>query len=262
ARDRLSAGDRLRRDVGRQSRVAHGHGHLRRVSRQASRLRASRRAPAVSRPHRLVAQHQPVSRPALGTRAGDVRRGPVSHRPDGGAVHPRAAGRRSQVLQDHRDREAFRRALWAGATPPCVRRGREYGSLLDAVHQGLITEQAIDSAVTRLFLARFRLGMFDPPDSVRWARIPISALDEPSHRALALAVARESIVLLKNARSLLPLRSDLGTIAVIGPNADQWRMLLGNYNGIPADPVTPLRGIREAVSPRTRVLYALGSDLA
>jgi len=140
--------------------------------------------------------------------------------------------------------------------------GREYGSLLDAVHQGLITEQAIDSAVTRLFLARFRLGMFDPPDSVRWARIPISALDEPSHRALALAVARESIVLLKNARSLLPLRSDLGTIAVIGPNADQWRMLLGNYNGIPADPVTPLRGIREAVSPRTRVLYALGSDLA
>ncbi|PYP09595.1 MAG: glucan 1,4-alpha-glucosidase [Gemmatimonadetes bacterium] len=140
--------------------------------------------------------------------------------------------------------------------------GREYGSLLDAVHQGLITEQAIDSAVTRLFLARFRLGMFDPPDSVRWARIPITVLDEPSHRALALAVARESIVLLKNARNLLPLRRDLGTIAVIGPNADQWRMLLGNYNGIPADPVTPLRGIREAVSPRTRVLYALGSDLA
>ncbi len=140
--------------------------------------------------------------------------------------------------------------------------GREYGSLLDAVHQGLITEEAIDSAVTRLFLARFRLGMFDPPDSVRWARIPINTLDEPAHRALALAVARESIVLLKNARNLLPLRRDLGTIAVIGPNADQWRMLLGNYNGIPADPVTPLRGIREAVSPRTRVVYALGSDLA
>src|SRR5436189_159996 len=140
--------------------------------------------------------------------------------------------------------------------------GREYGNLLDAVHQGLITEQAIDSAVTRLFLARFRLGMFDPPDSVRWARIPISALDEPSHRALALDVARESIVLLKNARNLLPLRRDLGTIAVIGPNADQWRMLLGNYNGIPADPVTPLRGIREAVGPRTRVLYAPGSELA
>jgi beta-glucosidase len=61
---------------------------------------------------------------------------------------------------------------------------------------------------------------------------------------------------------MLPLRKDLGTIAVIGPNADQWRMLLGNYNGIPSDPVTPLRGIREAVSRHTRVLYAKGSDLA
>ena len=140
--------------------------------------------------------------------------------------------------------------------------GREYANLVDAVHQGLISEQAIDTAVTRLFGARFRLGMFDPPAAVRWAQIPISVLDQPSHRALALQVARESMVLLKNARNLLPLRRDLGTIAVIGPNADQWRMLLGNYNGIPADPVTPLRGIREAVAPRTRVLYALGSDLA
>ena len=140
--------------------------------------------------------------------------------------------------------------------------GREYANLVDAVHQGLISEQAIDTAVTRLFVARFRLGMFDPPAAVRWAQIPISVLDQPSHRALALQVARESMVLLKNARNLLPLRRDLGTVAVIGPNADQWRMLLGNYNGIPADPVTPLRGIREAVAPRTRVLYALGSDLA
>ena len=140
--------------------------------------------------------------------------------------------------------------------------GREYANLVEAVHQGLISEQAIDTAVTRLFVARFRLGMFDPPAAVRWAQIPISVLDQPSHRTLALQVARESMVLLKNARNLLPLRRDLGTIAVIGPNADQWRMLLGNYNGIPADPVTPLRGIREAVAPRTRVLYALGSDLA
>ena len=140
--------------------------------------------------------------------------------------------------------------------------GREYANLVEAVHQGLISEQAMDTAVTRLFVARFRLGMFDPPAAVRWAQIPISVLDQPSHRTLALQVARESMVLLKNARNLLPLRRDLGTIAVIGPNADQWRMLLGNYNGIPADPVTPLRGIREAVAPRTRVLYALGSDLA
>jgi len=140
--------------------------------------------------------------------------------------------------------------------------GRVYANLVDAVKQGLISEQAIDTAVTRLFLARLKLGMFDPPERVRWAQIPFSVVDQPAHRALARQVARESIVLLKNSSHMLPLKRDVGTIAVIGPNADQWRMLLGNYNGIPADPVTPLRGIREAVSPRTRVLYALGSDLA
>ena len=139
--------------------------------------------------------------------------------------------------------------------------GNVYANLVAAVRQGLITEQAIDTAVIRLFLARFRLGMFDPPERVRWAQIPFSVLDQPAHRALARQVARESIVLLKNAGSLLPLRKDVGTIAVIGPNADDRRMLLGNYEGSPADSITPLRGIREAVSPGTRVRYARGSDL-
>ena len=138
--------------------------------------------------------------------------------------------------------------------------GNVYANLVDAVRQGLITEQAIDTAVKRLFLARMRLGMFDPPERVRWAQIPISVLDQPAHRALARQVARESIVLLKNAGSMLPLRKDIGTIAVIGPNCDDRRMLLGNYEGAPADSITPLRGIREAVSRGTRVLYARGSD--
>src|SRR3989440_1187435 len=92
--------------------------------------------------------------------------------------------------------------------------------------------------------------------------IPAGVLDQPAHRDLARQAAREAIVLLKNARGLLPLRKDLRTLAVIGPNADQWRVLLGNYNGLPADPVTPLRGIREAVGKGTRVLYARGADLA
>ena len=140
--------------------------------------------------------------------------------------------------------------------------GHVYANLVDAVKQGLITEQEIDTAVKRLFLARFKLGMFDPPDRVRWAQIPAGVLDQASHRELARQAARESIVLLKNAGGVLPLRKDLGTLGVIGPNADQWRMLLGNYNGLPADPVTPLRGIREAVGKGTRVLYARGADLA
>jgi len=155
--------------------------------------------------------------------------------------------------------EAAALAVRTGTDLEC---GRVYANLMNAVKQGLIAEPQIDTAVTRLFLARFRLGMFDSPDSVRWARIPYAVLDQPAHRALARQVARESIVLLKNDGGLLPLRKNLRTIAVIGPNADQARMLLGNYNGDPTDPVTPLRGVREAVAPGTRVIHARGADLA
>ena len=155
--------------------------------------------------------------------------------------------------------EAAATAVKHGTDLDC---GRVYPNLVEAVRLGHITEAQIDTSAQRLFLARMRLGMFDPPEMMKWARIPYSVLDQKSHRDLAEEVTRESIVLLKNDRNTLPLRKDLGSIAVIGPNANQWRMLLGNYNGLPADPVTPLRGIREAVSSRTRVLYARGSDLA
>ena len=155
--------------------------------------------------------------------------------------------------------EAAALAVKTGTDLDC---GRVYPNLVEAVKQGLITEAQIDTSVTRLFLARFKLGMFDPPEMVRWARTPFSVLDQPSHHELARQVARESMVLLRNERGTLPLRKDLRTLAVIGPNANEWHMLLGNYNGIPSDPVTPLRGIREAVSRATRVIYARGSDLA
>jgi beta-glucosidase len=134
-------------------------------------------------------------------------------------------------------------------------------SLPDAVKQGLISEAQIDTSVYRLFLARFKLGMFDDQSKVQWASIPIGDLDSPLHHAIALNAADQSIVLLKNQGNTLPLSKGLKTVAVIGPNADQWRMLLGNYNGMPSDAVTPLRGIREAL-PEARVLYAVGSDLA
>jgi beta-glucosidase len=154
--------------------------------------------------------------------------------------------------------EAAASAVRAGTELNC---GSVYDpALVEAVERGLISETEIDRAVKRLFTARFRLGMFDPPERVAYARIPYDVLDQPSHRALAEDVTRASMVLLKN-EGVLPLSKELGTIAVIGPNADQWLMLLGNYNGIPADPVTPLRGIREAV-PGTRVVYARGSELA
>ena len=140
--------------------------------------------------------------------------------------------------------------------------GGVYGNLVDAAKQGMITEGQIDTNVTRLFTARFKLGMFDAPEHVRWAQMPFSVLDQATHRELARRVARESMVLLKNQNNALPLRKDLRTLAVIGPNANAADVLLGNYNGTPSDPVTPLRGIREAVSKQTRVVFARGTNLA
>jgi beta-glucosidase len=165
---------------------------------------------------------------------------------------------RHKVLPDAATAAA--RSVQAGTDLECG--NNSYRHLGEAVARGLVAEATIDTAVTRLVLGRMRLGMFDPPSRVRWQRIPYSVVDAPAHKALARQVARESMVLLRNERNTLPLRKDLRTLAVIGPNADQWRVMLGNYNGLPSRAVTPLAGIRAAVSPRTRVLYARGSDLA
>jgi beta-glucosidase len=139
--------------------------------------------------------------------------------------------------------------------------GYEYRALPEAIKQGLISEAEIDTAVKRLFTARFKLGMFDPPEAVKYTRIPYEVNDSAAHRELARAAARESLVLLKNDNNTLPLRKDLKSIAVIGPNADSLEVLLGNYHGIPSKWVTPLEGIRRKVSPATRVNYAMGATL-
>ena len=155
--------------------------------------------------------------------------------------------------------EASALAIRAGTDLAC---GGEYVSLIEAVKQGLVTEAEIDTSLKRLMTARFRLGMFDPPEMVPYARIPFSENDTPQHRQLALRTARESIVLLKNDARLLPLKKDLKSVAVIGPNADAPDVLWGNYYGRPSRLITPLAGIKNAVSPDTKVIYALGSTLA
>lgn len=155
--------------------------------------------------------------------------------------------------------EAAALAVVSGCDLEC---GKVFDALKKSVADGLIAEEQIDVAVKRLFMARFKLGMFDADHEVKYAQIPYSVVDSKPHKDLALDAAHKSIVLLKNEKKTLPLKKDIGTIAVIGPNSDQWLMLLGNYNGVPADPITPLRGIREAVSKETKVLYAQGSPLA
>ena len=153
--------------------------------------------------------------------------------------------------------EASALALTRGCDLEC---GASYRTLGKALEAGLVKASDLDRAVERLMLARMRLGMFDPPEKVAYQRIPYSVNDSPEHDRLARKVAQESIVLLKN-DGVLPLRKDLGTIAVVGPTADDLVSLLGNYNGTPSRPVTVLAGIRNAVSPGTKVVYARGVDL-
>ncbi|UCC61513.1 MAG: glycoside hydrolase family 3 C-terminal domain-containing protein, partial [Anaerolineae bacterium] len=155
--------------------------------------------------------------------------------------------------------EAAALAVKAGCDLNC---GNTFPALREAVEKGLIDGATIDRAVKRLFSARFRLGTFDPPEQVPYAQIPYEVNDSPEHRALALQAARESIVLLKNENNLLPLSKDLQSIAVIGPNADDLQVLLGNYNGTPSRAITPLEGIRRKVSPSARLTYARGCEIA
>ncbi|MCK5343260.1 MAG: glycoside hydrolase family 3 C-terminal domain-containing protein, partial [Candidatus Heimdallarchaeota archaeon] len=105
------------------------------------------------------------------------------------------------------------------------------------------------------------MGMFDPPVMVKYAQIPFSENDSDEHRKLSVRVAQESMVLLKNSNQTLPLKKDLKRIAVIGPTADSYDMLLGNYNGIPSKYVTPLQGIINKVGRNTKVLYEQGCNL-
>ena len=146
-------------------------------------------------------------------------------------------------------------AVKAGTDLTC---GTEYRTLVDEVKAGRITEAEINRSLERLFVARFRLGMFDPPERVPYSKISISENDSSAHRQMARDAERKAIVLLKNEGGVLPLSRSVSKIAVIGPSADDPIALLGNYNGISSRQVTPLEGI-ERQFPTARVRYALGS---
>jgi beta-glucosidase len=134
----------------------------------------------------------------------------------------------------------------------------DYKPYLDAVQQGFLKESEIDMALTRLFTARMKLGMFDPPEMVPFSKIDEKLLDSAEHRALARKIANESMVLLKN-DGVLPLRTTNIKIAVVGPLADQVKVLLGNYNGIPSHTVSVLEGLR-AEFPAATINYVPGTQ--
>ena len=155
--------------------------------------------------------------------------------------------------------EAAARALKAGCDLCC---GTNYNILAYDVRMGMVTQEQVNTALRHALTARFRLGLFDPPEMVSYAHIPITENDTPEHEQLALQTARESIVLLKN-DGLLPLqRSRIKRIAVIGENADSVPVLLGNYNGSPARPVTILDGIKAVAGTNIEVVFAQGCPLA
>ncbi|MBZ5685555.1 MAG: glycoside hydrolase family 3 C-terminal domain-containing protein [Acidobacteriia bacterium] len=132
----------------------------------------------------------------------------------------------------------------------------DYRPYIEAVQQGYLPETSVDTALVRLFTARIRLGMFDPPDVAPYSKIDEKALDSAEHRALARRMANESMVLLKN-DGVLPLKS-VRRIAVVGPLADQTAVLLGNYNGTPSHTVSVLEGMK-AEFPNAKITYIPGT---
>ena len=151
-------------------------------------------------------------------------------------------------------KEASAAAVLAGTDLTC---GNEYVALEDAVAAGLISTKDIDVSVKRLFLARFNLGMFDPPSMVSYANIPYSENNTPEHDRLSLDVAHQSMVLLKN-NGILPLGNKYKKILVVGPNTDDVDVLLGNYNGTPSNPVNVIQGIRNKADKNTQIIFEKG----
>src|SRR5579883_1572266 len=171
------------------------------------------------------------------------------------------------IFRDHHYRptqpQASAISLMRGMDNECIDFGKvaddhDYKPYIEAVQQGYLPESAIDTALVRLFTARIRLGMFDPPDMVPYSKIDESQLNSAAHRALARQLANESMVLLKN-DGVLPLKSSVQRIAVVGPLADQTEVLLGNYNGIPTHSVSVLEGLK-AEFPHAEITYVPGTE--
>ena len=151
-------------------------------------------------------------------------------------------------------KHATSKAVLTGTDLEC---GSSYAQLVQAVKDGLIKESDIDVAITRLMTARFELGEMDDPSLVEWSNIPYSVVDSKEHRALALKMAQESMVLLKN-NGILPLDASK-KVVVMGPNANDSVMQWGNYNGTPSRTVTMLAGIKATGA---QVEYMRGCDYA
>jgi beta-glucosidase len=155
---------------------------------------------------------------------------------------------------------AAAKGVLAGTDVECQWDNHNYKKLPEAVARGLITEQEIDKRLLRVLIGRFDLGEMDDDSKVPWTAIPMSVVNNDEHRKLSLDMARESMTLLQNRGSILPLSKTIKKIAVIGPNANDEPMLWGNYNGTPVSTITILEGIESKIT-KDRILYDKGCDL-
>jgi beta-glucosidase len=154
--------------------------------------------------------------------------------------------------------EAAAMALKAGVNVEC---GTTFKNLPAAYNTGLVTNEDMDNRLSGLLRTRFRLGLFDPDSLIPWSELDSAVINSEDHKALARRTAAESIVLVKNKGNILPLKKDIASLFITGPLAADVSVLLGNYNGISGNLVTPLEGIMGKVSNATRVEYVKGTDL-
>lgn len=151
--------------------------------------------------------------------------------------------------------EAAALAVNSGVNLDC---GDTFPRLVQAVKKGLVTEDTINKSLAILMRTRFKLGMFDPPGRNPYEKIPTSVIHSPEHRRLAREAAVKSIVLLKNAKNVLPLKKDMARLYVTGPCATNVDVLLGNYYGVSDEVVTILEGITGKLAPGSFVGYKQG----
>lgn len=155
---------------------------------------------------------------------------------------------------------AAAKSLPAGTDLECSWNNHNYKKLPDAVLKDLIIEEDLDKSLLRVLVGRFDLGEMDDDDIVPWTKIPASVINNEEHRKLALDMALETMTLLQNKNNILPLKKSGKKIAVIGPNADNERVLWGNYNGTPVRTITVLDGIKSKM-PGNKIFYDKACDL-
>src|SRR3990172_8577880 len=153
---------------------------------------------------------------------------------------------------------AAAKGVLAGTDVECA--GPAYKLLPEAVEKGLISEEEIDKSLMRVLVGRFDLGEMDDDALVPWTKIPFSVINCDEHKKMALDMARESMTILQNKNNILPLSKSVKKIAVIGPNANDKRLLWGNYSGTPINTITILDGIKTKLTVE-KIVFDRGCDL-